>query len=68
MTNSNTLHTLIGYGAFISGSHLAWFCLVALFCSAPFIRNKILARQVIINRIIGGILSALGLSLLFAHF
>lgn len=68
MTSNNNLHTLIGYGVFISSSHLAWFCLVALFCSAPLIRNKILARQVSINRVIGGILSALGLSLLFAHF
>ncbi|WP_336141290.1 LysE family translocator [Acinetobacter sp. 102] len=68
MTSTNNLHTLIGYGIFISGSHLAWFCLVALFCSAPFIRNKILARQISINRVIGCILSALGLSLFFAHF
>lgn len=68
MTTTNNLHTLIGYGIFISGSHLAWFCLVALFCSTPFIRNKILARQISINRVIGCILSALGLSLFFAHF
>ncbi|NIE97187.1 LysE family translocator [Acinetobacter sp. Tr-809] len=68
MTSNNNLHTLIGYGVFISGSHLAWFCLVAIFCSAPLIRNKILARQVSINRVIGCILSALGLSLFFAHF
>nr|WP_216077149.1 LysE family transporter [Acinetobacter sp. Ac_3412] len=68
MTTTNSLHTLIGYGIFISGSHLAWFCLVALFCSTPFIRNKILSRQISINRVIGCILSALGLSLFFAHF
>ncbi|NNP67913.1 LysE family transporter [Acinetobacter sp. Ac_5812] len=68
MTTTNNLHKLIGYGIFISGSHFAWFCLVALFCSTPFIRNKILARQISINRVIGCILSALGLSLFFAHF
>nr|WP_277607242.1 LysE family transporter [Acinetobacter higginsii] len=68
MTTTNNLHKLIGYGFFISSSHLVWFCLVALFCSAPFIRNKILARQISINRVIGCILSALGLSLFFAHF
>nr|WP_277606250.1 MULTISPECIES: LysE family transporter [Acinetobacter] len=68
MTTTNSLHTLISYGIFISGSHLAWFCLVALFCSTPFIRNKILSRQISINRVIGCILSTLGLSLLFAHF
>jgi threonine/homoserine/homoserine lactone efflux protein len=68
MTTNNSLPKLIGYGVFISGSHLAWFCLVALFCSTPLIRNKILARQICINRIIGCILSTLGIVLFFTHF
>ncbi|ENX11869.1 hypothetical protein F895_03372 [Acinetobacter sp. CIP 64.2] len=68
MTSGNNLHTLIGYGVFISGSHLVWFCLVALFCSTPLIRNRILAQQVSINRVIGCILSALGIGLFFTHF
>ena len=61
--SSNSLHKLIAYGFFISSSHLAWFCLVAIFCSTPIIRNKILTQQVRINRMIGCILIILGFSL-----
>ncbi|KKW77945.1 lysine transporter LysE [Acinetobacter sp. AG1] len=63
ITSSNSLHKLIAYGFFISSSHLAWFCLVAIFCSTPIIRNKILTQQVRINRMIGCILIILGFSL-----
>lgn len=46
--NHGLMH-LIGYGMFISASHLLWFLLISLFCSTPVIRNKILRKQVNIN-------------------
>lgn len=65
-SESNVLH-LLSFGVFISFSHLVWFLMIAYFCSAPTIRNQILAKQVVINRIIGSILSGLGLSLFFSN-
>lgn len=65
-SENNVLH-LLSYGIFISFSHLVWFLMIAYFCSAPTIRNQILAKQVVINRIIGSILSGLGLSLFFSN-
>ena len=62
-SNRMTRWHAIKYGFFISSSHLAWFCLVAIFCSTPIIRNKILTQQVRINRMIGCILIILGFSL-----
>lgn len=65
-SESNVLH-LLSFGVFISFSHLVWFLMIAYFCSAPTIRNQILAKQIVINRIIGSILSGLGLSLFFSN-
>lgn len=64
LSNQNQMLSLIAYSVFISASHLIWFMLVAFFCSAPTIRNKILQQQKMINRLIGAILSCLGLGLL----
>lgn len=64
LSNQSQMLSLIGYGVFISASHLIWFMLVAFFCSTPAIRNQILQQQKTINRIIGAILSCLGLGLL----
>ena len=64
LSNQNQMLSLIGYGVFISASHLIWFMLVAYFCSTPAIRNQILQQQKMINRLIGAILSCLGLGLL----
>ncbi|NCI77522.1 LysE family translocator [Acinetobacter kanungonis] len=64
LSNQNQMLSLIGYGVFISASHLIWFMLVAYFCSTPAIRNQILRQQKMINRLIGAILSCLGLGLL----
>ncbi len=50
----------LGYGAFISLSHLAWFAAVALFLSQAHMRRFMLARQRIFNRTIGTALVALG--------
>ncbi|KXO82832.1 lysine transporter LysE [Acinetobacter venetianus] len=67
MRSENNILHLLNYGVFISFSHLVWFLMIGYFCSAPTIRNKILAKQVVINRIIGSILSGLGLSLFFSN-
>lgn len=64
--NHGLMH-LIGYGMFISASHLLWFLLISLFCSTPVIRNKILRKQVSINRVIGTVLATLGLYLFLTN-
>ena len=64
--NHGQMH-LIGYGMFISASHLLWFLLISLFCSTPVIRNKILRKQVSINRVIGTVLATLGLCLFLTN-
>lgn len=64
--NHGLMH-LIGYGMFISASHLLWFLLISLFCSTPVIRNKILRKQVSINRFIGTVLATLGVCLLLTN-
>ncbi len=53
----------LGYGAVISLSHLAWFATVAVFLSHPSIRAWVLARQHVVNRIIGTVLILLGITL-----
>lgn len=64
LSNQNQMLSLIGFGVFISASHLIWFMLVAFFFSTPAIRNQIQQQQKTINRLIGAILSCLGLGLL----
>lgn len=58
---------LIGYGLFMSFAHFIWFALVALLFSQRTLREKMLKRQVTINRVIGFILGLLGVFLLFAN-
>lgn len=53
----------IGYGAFISLSHLLWFGAVATFLSRPTIRARVLANQRVVNAVIGAILILLGIVL-----
>ncbi|MFN4187671.1 MAG: LysE family translocator [Acinetobacter johnsonii] len=64
--NHGLMH-LIGYGMFISVSHLLWFLLISLFCSTPVIQNKILRKQVSINRVVGTVLATLGLCLFLTN-
>jgi RhtB (resistance to homoserine/threonine) family protein len=54
-----------GYGLFMSLAHLVWFGLVAGVLSAPALRTRLLRRQVPLNRAIGAVLVALGISLAF---
>ena len=67
LRGNNGLMHLIGYGIFISASHLLWFLLISLFCSTPVIRNKILRKQVSINRVTGTVLATLGLCLFLTN-
>lgn len=60
---SNTMATNFAYGLFMSFSHWVWFSLVALFFSAETLRAKMLAKQVIIDKVIGTALIGLGVSL-----
>ncbi|MBN6710118.1 LysE family translocator [Haemophilus haemoglobinophilus] len=55
-----------GYGAFISLAHLVWFAIVATLLSSPQIRQKLLAKQIIVNRCIGVLLCVLGGMLLIS--
>lgn len=58
-----SLVTQFAYGIFMSVAHLLWFSLVALFFSDQRLRNAMLDRQIILNRFIGSVLVALGVSL-----
>lgn len=56
----------IGYGLFMSVAHAVWFAWVAVFFSEPSLRQRMLRRQVTLNRFIGGVLGLLGVTLVFA--
>lgn len=43
----------LGYGAFMSLAHFAWFSLVALFLTTPLLQEKIRRGYAWINRIVG---------------
>lgn len=58
---------LIGYGLFMSLAHFVWFAMVVLVFSQQQLRQKMLQRQVVINRVIGLVLAMLGIFLLLAH-
>ena len=53
----------LGYGFFMSFAHWAWFSLVACFFSSTHLRGVLLSKQQLVDRLIGGILMALGASL-----
>lgn len=59
--------TQFGYGLFMSATHFFWFGLVALFFSQQAFRSRMLNHQSAIDKLIGGILMALGTSLAFAN-
>ncbi|EMJ8548215.1 LysE family translocator [Acinetobacter baumannii] len=59
---------LLAYGFFMSFAHFVWFSLVAVLFSSILLRQKMLAKQVQINRVIGSILCVLGVILLFTKF
>lgn len=51
------------YGLFMSFTHLAWFSLVAVFFSSEVLRKTMLDKQRTVDKVIGTVLIALGLSL-----
>lgn len=53
----------LGYGAFISATHIAWFSLVAMSFSAGVVRERLLAVRHWIDRAFGGLLVGLGVLL-----
>ncbi|AIR88532.1 LysE family translocator [Pseudomonas cremoricolorata] len=58
----------LGYGLFMSAAHWLWFSLVAVFISAPGVRQRLLARQRMLDRVIGSALIGLGLWVLWPEF
>ncbi|WP_296228014.1 LysE family translocator [Ralstonia sp. UBA689] len=52
-----------GYGLFMSAAHAAWFALVATMFASGVLRRSLLARQRMVDRVIGVILIGLGLAL-----
>lgn len=56
----------VGYGLFMSLAHLLWFGVVALFFSHDRMRTLMLRGQKVLNKVIGSVLAALGVSLAFA--
>lgn len=56
----------VGYGLFMSLAHWAWFSMVTVFFSQERLRTNMLKQQVVLNRGIGAVLVALGLSLALA--
>lgn len=67
LQNSHSLMLNLSYGFFISFVHWLWFSLIALFFAAPVIRNQVLNYQFVVDKIIGLLLMALGVSLLFLN-
>ncbi|UUO10488.1 LysE family translocator [Alcaligenes faecalis] len=55
------------YGFFMSFAHWVWFSIVALVFSNKRLRAAMLARQRLLDRVIGVALFSLGASLLFAN-
>ncbi|MEJ5031114.1 LysE family transporter [Comamonas sp. MYb21] len=53
----------LGYGAFISLAHIAWFSLVGLCFSAGAVRSRLLAARHWIDRAFGGLLLGFGVVL-----
>ncbi|GAB7528925.1 LysE family translocator [Pseudomonas sp. 3A(2025)] len=57
---NSSLSASFAYGAFMSVSHWAWFSLVALFFSAHALRQRLLEKQLIVDKVIGVALVSLG--------
>ncbi len=54
------------YGGFMSFAHWAWFSLVAVFFSSVALRKAMLARQQMVDRVIGVALIGLGVAVALA--
>ncbi|WP_414154768.1 LysE family translocator [Pseudomonas sp. BNK-43-a] len=56
----------LGYGAFMSLAHWAWFSLVAVFFSSAGLRRAMIERQIVVDRVIGVALIGLGVAVAMA--
>lgn len=65
---SSSLAANFAYGAFMSVSHWVWFSLVAVFFSAPALRQRLLEKQHVVDKVIGVALVSLGACLLMPGF
>ncbi|MFC6199581.1 LysE family translocator [Ponticaulis profundi] len=63
--HSTGMLTKLGYGAIISAVHLLWFALVAIFLSRDTVRQFVARHRPVVDTIIGLLLIALGVALLF---
>ncbi|WP_326533865.1 LysE family transporter [Pseudorhodoferax sp.] len=61
--STTPLSVQLGYGAFVSVAHMAWFALVALCFSSGAVRDRLLAARHWIDRAFGGLLIVFGLLL-----
>ncbi|MFL9923034.1 LysE family transporter [Herbaspirillum lusitanum] len=61
--SATPLSVQLGYGAFISAAHIAWFALVAVCFSAGKVREKLLAVRHWIDRSFGAVLVLFGITL-----
>ncbi|MBJ9976735.1 LysE family transporter [Pseudomonas sp. S75] len=66
VTPGSSLAVNLGYGAFMSLAHWAWFSLVALFFSRAGLRRAMIERQRLVDRVIGVALIGLGLAVAVA--
>ena len=56
------------YGAIISGFHIIWFSIVSAFFGADSFRNRINSIMHWFDRVFGGVLAALGASIIVTSF
>ena len=57
---------LVGYGFMMAVIDFAWYATIVTVFSIPNLREKMLRKQVVINRAIGSILGLIGTSLIFS--
>ncbi|WP_409308500.1 LysE family translocator [Pectobacterium sp. B1J-3] len=57
----------LAYGLFMSVSHWIWFSIVALFFATTAMRERLLRKQFLVDKVIGVALIALGTSLTFTQ-
>jgi RhtB (resistance to homoserine/threonine) family protein len=61
--SATPLNVQLGYGAFISAAHIAWFALVAVCFSAGKVRETLLAVRHWVDRSFGAVLVLFGIAL-----
>lgn len=62
----SSLASSLGYGLFMSIAHWLWFSLVAVFFSSTVLRQLMLERQRMVDKVIGLALLGLGVAVMFS--